>query len=234
MMRSFYSTYGLLLSVVLLTSLPAGSKASPVEVSSFAGTIGGFSITPNGNGTDTMSFQSSSVSQINGSMISPSLTATFSNFTLHTTPTSTTSMGTNYSVSSGTMSFSNGTKNVNFNISKFNLTVLNSANNIAVLSDTLQLTGTNTVLNNYNFNNFGSGSGYQGVLSGSLVAVPSGTNLNNVIQGDQDPLGTGAFAGGLNPLVTNVPEPASLLLWGAVGFAGIWYSRRKLQHKLAM
>ena len=141
MMRSFYSTYGLLLSVVLLTSLPAGSKASPVEVSSFAGTIGGFSITPNGNGTDTMSFQSSSVSQINGSMISPSLTATFSNFTLHTTPTSTTSMGTNYSVSSGTMSFSNGTKNVNFNISKFNLTVLNSANNIAVLSDTLQLTG---------------------------------------------------------------------------------------------
>ncbi len=234
MMRSFHSTYGIFLSVVLLASLPAGSEASPVEVSSFAGTIGGFNITPNGNGTDTMSFQSSSVTQINGSMISPSLTASFSNFTLNTTPTSTTSMGTNYSVSAGTMSFSNGTQHVNFNISKFNLTVLNHTTNIAVLSDTLQLTGTNTVLNNYNFNNFGSGSGNQGILSGSLVAVPTGTNLNSVIQGDQDPLGTGSFAGGLTPLVTNVPEPASLLLWGAVGVGGVWYSRRRLQGKLAM
>ena len=30
-----------------------------------------------------------------------------------------------------------------------------------------------------------------------------------------------------------VPEPGSILLWGAVGMVGVWYGRRKLRRKLA-
>lgn len=38
---------------------------------------------------------------------------------------------------------------------------------------------------------------------------------------------------GADPAPAAVPEPASFLLWGAVGMVGVWYGRRKMQRKLA-
>lgn len=96
-------------------------------------------------------------------------------------------------------------------------------NGVTYESSILGASGSTNLIVGLNSTNF-SGVNFSNITSLSVTFNDGNAGANfNLSNIGADPA-----------VVTAVPEPASLFIWGTASLLGVWYSRRKLQRKLAV
>ncbi len=223
-----------LAALVLLLSVWLGARqevqADPITT--MDGIAGSFTLAPDGSGSFTLSVTEAFITKHNGvSLGVPNwLPTTFSNLSVNPNPVSTSGGGTTYEFSVTSYpggktinpTMAQGGGQASFDLTFGTLFVPNASTNTAIVNGNDLLTSNTT---GFDYSPFFNG----GLTTITLNANPASVNFNDVFSQGGRTGGSASFSQAANPAV--VPEPASLALWGVMGVAGMWYTRRKLKRQ---